>query len=77
VIVPVTVTVETGEPIGAFDWSSFHGRWASLQFNGITVFRDLVYDTEADKTTRSDEQAARNLLLTFQARVNRVLEGDP
>ena len=70
-IFPVTIEIETGEAMSG----SFACRRASLRFNGVTVFSDLVYDTNRDGE-RTDEQAAQNLLLVFQSKMQRLLEDE-
>jgi len=68
-ILPVEVTIETGEPeVG--DWAI---RWATVKLNGVPLFSNLVYDTDSEGN-RTDEQAARNILLTLQGQARRYLE---
>ena len=64
-ILPVEVTIETDEP-----QSDPYVRWASLKLNGVTIFRDLVYDSTPDE--RTDEQAAQNLLRVFAHRLGKL-----
>ncbi len=68
-VFPVTLVIDVSEPIGG-DWDA---RWATVKLNGITLFRDMVYDTDP-AGNRTAEQAARNLLLVLQSRARRYLE---
>ena len=49
------------------------GRWAYLTIGGIRLFEELVYDTN-EGGARTEEQAARNLLLLFAARLREVVK---
>ncbi len=60
-ILPVEVVIETDEPMMQANGTEAFVRYASLKLNGVTVFRELVYDTDQNGE-RSDEQAAWNLL---------------
>jgi hypothetical protein len=67
-IIPVEIEIETGEPMMQANGTEARVRHASLKLNGIVVFTDLVYDTDADGV-RTDEFAARNLLLVLRGKL--------
>lgn len=58
----VAMTIKLGREI-------YPGRIASIQFNGITVFSEIVYDNELNP-------GERNIILLFASRLKRVLEDD-
>lgn len=62
--------VEVGEPA-----AGINARRASLVLDGIPVFSEVVYDTDAGGQ-RSEEQAKRNITLLFANRLSRLLEDE-
>lgn len=65
--VPVVLEIETHSP-----GTDTAVRIAELKMNGITLFGELVYDTDFNQE-RTAEQAARNLLLLFKEELKRSL----
>jgi hypothetical protein len=60
--------IETGEPE-----TEVHARPARITFNGITVYSEVVYDTD-EHGHRTAAQAERNVSLLFVERLRQLLE---
>ena len=71
----VAVEVETGEPMRQANGTEASCRYAALKLNGVTIFRDLVFDVDKDGN-RSDFQARHNLLHVFGEKMRRLLEDE-
>lgn len=67
-IIPLELTAEVGDRL-----NHVVGRWVSLRLNGIEIFSEMVYDTNAGGE-RTESQAVSNCLTLFASRLKRLVE---